>query len=93
MSWSLKIILEHGLGDAALASGESPYPIGFNIEDACRELDAERDKYRAALERIAGCVTWCDEKNQAISHTYAMGTVDVARQALIQAVGGRDEGA
>ena len=37
-----------------------------------------------ALEKISNMVTWVDEKNQKISHTYAMGTVDVATETLKQ---------
>lgn len=57
-SWALEIILRHGLGDKALASGQSPFTTDFNVEEACRELDAayeaaakERDEALAELAK------------------------------------------
>lgn len=49
MSWSLDILLKNGLGDAAIKIGEPVVQVGFNIEEACREMDAERDKLRRAF--------------------------------------------
>lgn len=46
-SWSLGIILKHGLGDFAIKNREkSPIDLPFDIENACREIDS-------AFERLA----------------------------------------
>ena len=51
-SWSLNIILKHGLGDFAIKSDESPIQLPFNIEEACREIDAKHNCLRFGLSQI-----------------------------------------
>jgi hypothetical protein len=51
-------------------------------EAALAKANAEVERLTKALEFVASNVVWVDEKNQKITLTYAMGTVDVARKAL-----------
>jgi hypothetical protein len=51
-SKSFKILLKHGLGDHAIKSGELLVKLPFDIEAACRELDAELESRDAEIKNM-----------------------------------------
>ncbi len=59
-SWSLNILLKHGLGDKAIESGQSSFPVGFGIEESCRELDSAYDS--VVKQRDAIGAEWKDRE-------------------------------
>lgn len=62
-SKSLEIILRHGLGDYAINHKQECVKLGFNIEEACREIDMElrrttneRDEALGMIEKLVGAL-------------------------------------
>jgi hypothetical protein len=57
-----------------------------NMEDFLESVEAERDRYREALEEIANAPEWVSKATSGdkIYLTYSMATIDLARKALVE---------